>query len=152
MISTVEKIETTRIQSKWVKVEIGKIPQILYTDTGSDFTIISPKDYKDGMGKVIAADTHLRAWGSTTNLDVKGMINTTISNQLGTHTATKVYIVGGFNPAPLLGDKDAEELGFIVFNKMGRPPNNSITANNVKQVKHNTSETHCLTPKRSETA
>ena len=72
------------------------------------------------MGQVEAADTHLRAWGSNTNLDVKGMVRATLTTQRGAKTDTKVYIVDGFHPEPLLGDKDAESLGFIVFNPEGR--------------------------------
>ena len=64
----------------------------------------------------------MRAWGSKTNLDVKGMVETTITTAKGAQITTKVYIVDGFHPEPLLGDSDAEKLGFISFNPEGRDP------------------------------
>ena len=85
MIHTRGKIKTQK-QTKWVRVKIGNIPQRLYTDTGSEYTIIPPNLYNPDMGEVVAADTYLRAWGSNTNLDVKGMIYTTMQNQKGATT------------------------------------------------------------------
>ena len=40
----------------------------------------------------------------------------------GAKTSSKIYIVEGYQAEPLLGEKDAEELGFITFNKDGRVP------------------------------
>ena len=73
------------------------------------------------MGKVVAADTHLRAWGSKTRLDTKGMFRTTLITKKGAKKETWVYIVAGTKPEPLLGDADAEDLGIIEFNPEGRP-------------------------------
>ena len=60
------------------------------------------------------------------------MVKTTISNQKGAKTETNVYIVDGFHPEPLLGDEDAEKLGFIIFNREGREPE----AEEVNRIAH----------------
>ena len=60
----------------------------LYADTGSKFTIITPQQYKKTMGKVLAADTRLRAWGSKSHLDVKGMFYTNLIMDKGATTDT----------------------------------------------------------------
>ena len=121
MISIVGRVEPND-RSKEVPVKIGGIPLKLFTDTGSDHTIIPPSQYTTAMGEMVKADTKLRAWGSTTLLDVKGMIHTKLQTEKGATTNTKVYVVDGFRPEPLLGDKDAEDLGFVSFNKYGRDP------------------------------
>ena len=108
--------------SRHVHIDIAGFPTKLYADTGSLHTIIPPSSYRPEMGVVVAADTHLRAWGSKSNLDVKGMIKTTLRTKKGATTQTTIYIVDGYHPEPLLGDLDAEELGFIIFNKEGRDP------------------------------
>ena len=72
------------------------------------------------MGKVVAADTRLRAWGANSYLDVKGMFHTTLVTSRGATKQTKVYVVDGFRPEPLLGDSDAEALGIIQFSPEGR--------------------------------
>ena len=54
---------------------------------------------------------------------VKGMLYTCITTRKGAHKNTKVYIVDRFRPDPLLGDGDAQDLGFITFNQEGRDPN-----------------------------
>ena len=120
LTSSINKIKEP--SSKWVNVTLGDIRLRLFTDTGSDFTIIPPTMYDTSMGHVEAADTHLRAWGGKNNLDVKGMVRTVIKTDKGARKDTKIYIVDGFRPEPLLGDNDAQELGFIRFNKEGRDP------------------------------
>ena len=109
-------------REKWVEVKIGGITQKLFTDTGSDFTIIPPQCYRPEMGRIQPADTNLRAWGNKDNLDVKGLIKTEIKTKQGARKMTKIYIVDGFRPEPLLGDKDAEYLGYITFHREGRKP------------------------------
>ena len=42
------------------------------------------------MGKVVAADTRLRAWGSKTHLDVKGMFHTRLTMDKGASKETWV--------------------------------------------------------------
>ena len=96
----------------------------MFTDTGSEFTIIPPSMYNKDMGKVYPADTNLRAWGSKSNLDVKGMVNTTITTEKGASTRSKVFIVNGYHPEPLLGANDAQCFGFITFNNDGKDPEN----------------------------
>ena len=121
MISIVGRLQTDH-KSKEVTIKVGGIPQTLFTDTGSDKTIIPPSHYFSSMGKLTSTDTKLRAWGSDTLLDVKGMISTTLQTEKGATVNTQVYVVDGFRPEPLLGDSDAEALGFVSFNKDGREP------------------------------
>ena len=54
----------------------------LYCDTGSNITIITPEMFKDSMGKLVAARSYLRAWGSTDYLDTKGMFKTTLTTAI----------------------------------------------------------------------
>ena len=94
----------------------------LFADTGSKFSIITPAMYHPKMGKVVAANCILRAWGSKATLDVKGMVKTEVRTKKGARRRSWVYIVGGHKPEPLLGDRDAEELGIVTFNPEGREP------------------------------
>jgi hypothetical protein len=117
------QVSTTRGRNKssrWVTVQLGGKRCRLFADTGSCYTIISPDMYKRSMGNVVAANCTLRAWGSKTSLDAKGMIMTHISTLKGAKTRSWVY--NGHNPEPLLGDKDAEALGIVVFCPEGRDP------------------------------
>ena len=92
----------------------------LYADTGSKFTIITPEQYREDRGEVVAADTRLRAWGAKGYLDVKGMFQTTLRLDKGANKETWVYVVDGYRPEALLGDRDAEDLGIISLHKDGR--------------------------------
>ena len=121
MISTVGRLETKH-QSKQVTIKLGGVKQTLYTDTGSDYTIIPPSHYAKEMGPLCKPDTKLRAWGSSKLLDVQAMVHTKLETEKGATTNTKVYIVDGYQPEPLLGDLDAAELGFVTFHKEGREP------------------------------
>ena len=121
MISTVGRLETSR-KPKEVTIKIGGVSQTLFTDTGSDKTIIPPSHYSREMGDLVRTDTRLRAWGSDKLLDVRGMIHTKLETEKGATAYTKVYVVNGHQPEPLLGDADAEALGFVIFNKEGREP------------------------------
>ena len=99
---------------------MGKTRMKLYADTGSRYTIITPAQYRKTMGKVVAAETRLGAWGSKTYLDVKGMFLTNLTMDKGASTEAWVYVVDGYRPEPLMGDKDAEDLGIFTFHKEGR--------------------------------
>jgi len=99
---------------RWEELQIGRTRMRLYTDT-----IITPTQYKRSMGKVVKADTMLRAWGSKSHLDVKGMFHTTLSMDRGATTDTWVYVVDGYKPKALLGDRDAEELVIFTFHSEG---------------------------------
>ena len=61
--------------SKRVTVYMGGVLVELYCDTGSRMTIIPPDLYEDKMGEVVPSDCNLRAWGSASYLDTKGMFN-----------------------------------------------------------------------------
>ena len=110
---------TRKSKSKKVDLTIGGVQTRLFTDTGSKHSIIPPEVYTDAMGKVVPADCHLRAWGSDTYLDVKGMFRTELMAPGGAKTDTWVYVVAGTRPEPLLGENDAEALGIITFNPQG---------------------------------
>ena len=79
-----------------------------------------PSLYTKEMGDLVTSDTRLRAWGSDKLLDVIGMICTKLETEKGATAQTKVYVVNGYQPEPLLGD--AEALGFVIFKKEGREP------------------------------
>ena len=72
------------------------------------------------MGKVEAADTILMSWGSKKPLDVKGMFTMDLVIRRGARKQTQVYVVAGHRPEPLLGDADAEDLGFVTFDPQCR--------------------------------
>jgi len=107
---------------KWVEISINGIKRNLFTDTGSEFTILPPEIYDPKMGEIHKPDISLRAWGSTDNLKITGMVLPVLETKRGAKTSSKIYIVEGYQAEPLLGEKDAEELGFITFNKDGRVP------------------------------
>ena len=73
VVGKVTKGEMVTDNSKWVPMQVGGRRMNLFTDTGSGYTIIPPDMYCPSMGKIQAADTILRSWGSKTPLDVKGM-------------------------------------------------------------------------------
>lgn len=89
------------------------------------------------MGPLEEADIILRAWGSPEDLNITGMVNTTIKNAKETIVNSKVYVVEGFKPEPLLGDKDVEHLGFVTFNKDGGAP----PATPVRRIPHLVNQT-----------
>ena len=105
-----------------MRVNLGGEQMNLYCDTGSNITIITPEMYKDSMGKLVAAKSYLRAWGSTDYLDTKGMFKTTLTTASGATKRTWVYVVAGARPEPLLSDHDAEELGSVNFKPEGHAP------------------------------
>ena len=131
-IVTLKKV--SKPSNKWVDAKIGDKWQRLFADTGSEFTIISPKDYNVSMGSLQPPDVKLRAWGATDNLPVVGMLNTTIENINGARVESKVYVVDGHQPEPLLGDGDAEQLGFITFNPSGKKPLPDGKVNRIPQA------------------
>ena len=115
-----EKFERKGKSSRWVNIRMGGTEVKLYCDTGSKLTIIPPELYKPSMGKVVAAKCHLRAWGSSTYLDTKGMFKTVLQTVSGAWKRSWVYVVAGARPEPLLGDEDAEDLGVVTFHPEGR--------------------------------
>ena len=66
--------------------------------------------YYPSMGKIQAADTILRSCGSKTPLDVKGMFNTELETRRGARKKTKVFVVQGFRPEPLMGVRMQQHL------------------------------------------
>ena len=131
-ISPIHRVSNSRNKTKIVNVKIGESKVKLFTDTGSEFTIIPPSLYENSMGRILPAETNLRAWGARDNLDVKGMIHTTITNEKGASSTSKVYIVNGNHPEPLLGAPDAKNLGFITFNSGGKDPESPSSKMNGK--------------------
>ena len=51
------------------------------------------------------------------------MFETTIENTNGASIGSVLYIMNGYPPEPLMGYRDAEELGFIMFNLTGKKNN-----------------------------
>ena len=107
-------------------MKVGGRRMNLFTDTGSGYTIIPPYMFRPSMGKIKAVDTILRSWGSKTPLDEKGMFETELETRRGARRKTKVFVVQGFRPKPLLGDEDAAGLGFMTFNPRGREATEEI--------------------------
>ena len=87
-----------RRATRWVRMNLGGEQMNLYCDTGSNITIITPEMYKNSMGKLVAARSYLRAWGSTDYLDTKGMFKTTLTTASGATKRTWVYVVAGARP------------------------------------------------------
>ena len=137
---------TSEPGSKRVKITMGGVPVQLYCDTGSRLTIIPPELYQDRMGKVVPAKCHLRAWGSSTRLDTKGMFQTTLVTPRGARQTSWVYVVGGTRPEPLLGEVDAEALGIIRFKPNGRAATVDELDNTVSHMDTGTEEqnSHCV--------
>lgn len=121
-IGKVNKAKPNPDQDRWVRLRLGGKRVTLFSDTGSKFTLIPPELYDPAMGKIEAADSNLRAWGSKQPLDVKGMFTTEIVTKKGARKTTVVYVVAGHRPEPLLGDSDATDLGIIEFRVEGREP------------------------------
>ena len=44
-----------------------------------------------------------------------------------------VYVVGRYQPEPLMGDRDGEDLGFITFNPKGKKPTEEGTLKRIPQ-------------------
>jgi len=108
--------------TKWVRLTMGGNQVRLFCDTGSKLTIIPPSLYRPTMGKVVAANCHLRSWGSDSLLATMGMFHTTLVTARGARKETWVYVVDGTKPEPLLGDTDAMALGIVPFHPEGRKP------------------------------
>ena len=106
---------------------MGRSRMRLYADLGSRYTIITPAQYRRSIEEVVGADTRLRAWGSETYLDIKGMFQTKLTMDKGATRETWVYVVDGYRLEALLGDKDAEELGIFTFRRGQRRITGEIT-------------------------
>ena len=59
-------------------------------------------------------------FGEPTYLDTKGMFKARIQVRSRASRNTWVYVVGGDQPEPLLGEKDAEDLRIITFKPEGK--------------------------------
>ena len=120
-------ISETKQTSKCVEIKVGGVKQKLLVDTGTNETVIPPSKYSQGMGELRKSDTVFTAWGSNRPLDVKGMVDTQLITHKGATTNSKVYIVDGYQPEPILGRKDAEALGIVSFKIMGRDQTGKMT-------------------------
>ena len=124
-IVTIKKIKEPSTNDLWVPIKAGDKTSKMFIDSGCDYTIIPPKYYDKSMGNIMQPDINLRAWGAKELLNVKGMIDTELTTAKGAKKKTRVYIVDGIHPEPLLGAFDAEDLGFLTINKEGRAPTQS---------------------------
>lgn len=116
----VSKPSSSKRRSCWVRLSMGGRRVKLFCDTGSRYMIIPPELYQDKICKLEEVDCNLRAWGADTPLDVKGLFEIKLLTKLSAAKTTKVYVVAGTRPEPLLGNSDAEDLGIISFNTEGR--------------------------------
>ena len=88
------KRKIRRNSQNWVKVKVGEHLIPMFTDSGSDATIIPPDKYHEDMGPIVKTNDKLRAYGSKDYLSVKGVIrNTWIANGKGLGVRTDIYIV-----------------------------------------------------------
>ena len=75
------------------------------------------------MGKLQEEkDIQLVGYGSKTPLPVTAKFRTRLTTQKGAIKETWIYIVDVDGIEPLMGDLDATDLGFLVFNPEGREP------------------------------
>ena len=107
-----------------VKVKIGLNEVEMFTDGGSEATVIPSHCYKKEMGKLIKATETLRGYGASKPLNVKAKFWARITTEKGATTEGWVFVVEGDHTLqPLLGDKESSALGFITFQPDGRAPN-----------------------------
>ena len=106
-VVTLKKVQNPATNDLWVPIKAGEATTSMFIDSGCDYTIIPPEFYHESMGRIEDSDINLRAWGAEELLKVKGMVNTTLETTKGAKKTTKVYIVDGIHPEPLLGAFDA---------------------------------------------
>ena len=68
------------------------------------------------MGTLQPADIQFSAWDASKNLHVVGLFKTTVENANGASIGSMVYVVDWYQPEPLMGGRNSEELNFIIFN------------------------------------
>lgn len=133
-IRTIRLLRTNKPGDKVVNIDVGGSNIKLFTDTGSPYTIIPPELYRPDMGEILWTKTQLRAWGSKGKLDVRGKVRTSLTTQSGAEIRTNIYIVAGHKAEGLLGSEDAESLGIITFNPLGRKPIDEERSSSVKMM------------------
>ena len=74
-----------RKRDKWVNMKVGWTRMLLYADTGSKFTIITPEQYREDMGEGVAADTSLRAWGPGDTWPCRAALRQEVPHQAARH-------------------------------------------------------------------
>ena len=78
--------------------------------------------YRKDMGKLQEADLRLLGYGSKTPLPVTAKFRTKITTPKSALKETWIYVVDVDGIEPLIGDSDATDLGFLMFNPEGRNP------------------------------
>ena len=119
------KVEEERKKSmvnRWVTVILQKEMARLFANKGCQYTLILPQSYNKKMGKLVKAKRPLKAWGASDNLDVKGMLRTTVSTTKAATCRSLVNMVAVHWPKLLLADNDAKERAIIIFSPEGRAP------------------------------
>ena len=105
-------------------MKIGEVPTEMFTDGGSDATVVPTHFYRKEMGKLHTATETLRGYGASQPLKVKAKFWARITTMKGATTEGWIFIVEGDDTLqPLLGDVEASALGFITFQPEGRAPN-----------------------------
>ena len=97
--------------NRWVTVILQREMERLFANTGCQYTLILPQSYNKKMGKLVKAKRPLRACAASDNLDVKGMLRTTVSTTKAAKCRTLVNVVAEHWPKLLLADKDAKNRG-----------------------------------------
>lgn len=103
--------------------------------------IINPDDFDPLIGALQPVDVQFSAWSASENSYVANMFEITIENANGSSIGSMMYTLDGYQPDPLMGDRDAEELGFIKFHPTGKKPTNEGTLKRIpKKLHENLSE------------
>ena len=115
-----KKVNTTR--KNIAKVKVGNTNTEMFTDSGVKVNVAPSSWYRKDMGKLQEADLRLIGYGSKTPLPVTAKFRTKITTPKGATKETWIYVVDVEGIEPLMGDLDATDLGFLVFNPDGREP------------------------------
>ena len=108
----IQSLQVRKLKKAGLSNRNSKKKCMLYADTRSEFTIITPRDYSPITGKLEESDLKFRPWGGNNLLDAKGTIHTVIQNRKGAQATSKVYVIDG--------GTDVENLAIITFNKEGK--------------------------------
>ena len=105
-----------------MKVKVGNTETEMFTDSGVKVSVAPASWYRKDMGKLQEADLRLVGYGSKTPLPVTAKFRTKITTPKGAFKETWIYVVDVDGIEPLMGDLDATDLGFLMFNPEGRDP------------------------------
>ena len=117
----IKKVDTAR--KNIAKVKVGSTETEMFTDSGVKVSVAPTSWYRKSMGKLQEErNMSLIGYGSKDSLPVKAKLRTRITTPKGAYKETWIYLVEIEGIEPLMGDLDATDLGFLVFNPEGRDP------------------------------